>query len=250
VWFDSHTHVFECEPVEEVVARARSAGVADLLVAGVDEATSHAAVELAREPGVWAAVGIHPNSSAGFEPGWMAPVARLAASPDAVAIGETGLDFFREAAPRADQEAAFAAQIELAKDRDKALVVHTRASVKAALDMLDESRPARVVFHCWSGERAELERALGLGAFVSFAGNVTFRSAAPLRELCPLVPEDRLLVETDSPYLAPEPHRGRPNEPARVALVGRAVAEARREPPERVAEATARNARRLFGLGP
>ncbi|HEX2235882.1 MAG TPA: TatD family hydrolase, partial [Actinomycetota bacterium] len=144
MWFDSHTHLFECEPVEQTVARARAAGVGGLLVAGVDEATSEAAIELSERSDVWAAVGIHPNSSAGFAPGWMEAVARLASSPAAVAVGETGLDFYRDAAPRADQEAAFAAHIELSRSRDKALVVHTRASVGAALDMLEGSPPELV----------------------------------------------------------------------------------------------------------
>ena len=249
MWFDSHTHLYECEPVDATLARARAAGVRGLLAAGVDVATSGRAVGLARSDGVWAAVGIHPTSAAGFDDGWLEPIAELAERPGVVAIGETGLDFYRDAAPEADQRRAFEGHVELARARDLALVVHTRASVEAALALLEAASPARVVFHCWSGDRAALGRALELGAYVAFAGNVTFRSAGALRDLCAVVPGDRLLVETDSPHLAPVPHRGHANQPAHVPLVGAAVAAARGEPPEEVAAASTRNARRLFGLG-
>ena len=220
-----------------------------MLVAGVDERSSRRALELTELEGVHAAAGVHPNSSAGWEDRWIEPIAGLIGG-GAVAVGETGLDFFRDAAPAPDQRAAFAAHLELAKGAGKALVIHTRASVDEALDMLEEhSPPERFVFHCWSGDDAQLARALALDAYVSFAGNVTFASAEALRRLAASVPADRLLVETDAPYLSPTPFRGKPNEPARVVVVGEAVAAARGDDAGRVAEDTHANALRLFGIG-
>jgi TatD DNase family protein len=166
-----------------------------------------------------------------------------------VAVGESGLDFYRTGAPAEVQERAFADHIALAKERDKALVIHTRDSLDAALEMLERvGAPDRLVFHCWSGEPDRLRRALDTGAFISFAGNVSYPSADDLREAAGLVPGHRLLVETDSPFLAPVPRRGRPNEPANVAYVGAAVAEARNETVEDVAAITTSNAERLFGV--
>jgi TatD DNase family protein len=250
VWFDSHCHAYDCDGGgEAALERARRAGVSGALVAGVDEDTSRRALALAGN-GVAAAAGIHPNSCAGWEEAWMAPIEELLADERVAATGETGLDFYRDAAPTERQRASFAAHIALARTHDVALVIHTRASVDAALEMLESlGPPPRLVFHCWSGDGAQMRRALALGAFVSFAGNVTFRSASVLREVAAQVPEDRLLVETDSPYLAPVPHRGEPNEPAHVALVGCAVAEARGVRAEDVARTTSANARRMLALG-
>ena len=150
--------------------------------------------------------------------------------------------------PRAQRE-AFAAHLRMAKDHDVALIIHTRASVSAALDFIDEQGPPdRFVFHCWSGDESELRRALDLGACVSFAGNVTFKNAPDLRDRAAEVPAERLLVETDAPFLAPVPNRGRPNEPAWIGLVGAAVAGARGEDPTSVARTTESNARTLFAL--
>jgi TatD DNase family protein len=252
VWFDSHCHLFLCEgrePANALVDRALAAGVDDMLVAGIDAASSRRALELADLDGVHAAAGIHPNESAGWEASWIEEVSDLL-DGGAVAVGESGLDFYRDAASPDDQRAAFAAHIQLARERDRALIIHTRASADAALRMLEElSPPARLVFHCWSGDERQLERALELGACVSFAGNVSFDNAGDLRTVAARVPGDRLLVETDSPFLAPAPYRGRPNEPALVALVGAALARARGDPEEAVASATSANARRLIGLG-
>jgi TatD DNase family protein len=250
VWFDSHSHVYDCDGGGgEALTRARAAGVSGILVAGVDEETSRRAVALASEDDVVAAAGIHPTACAGWEPEWMSPIANLLEDDRVVAAGETGLDFFRDAATAAEQLAAFEAHIELAREHDVALVIHTRDSVDEALDALERAGPPnRFVFHCWSGDEDQLRRALGLGAFVSLAGNVTFRSAGRLRDLAALVPDESLLVETDSPFLAPVPHRGQPNEPAHVVLVGRAVAHARGTSEADVARITAANARRLFAL--
>ncbi|MGH2757831.1 MAG: TatD family hydrolase [Actinomycetota bacterium] len=253
MWFDSHCHLHMCEEndaVERVLERAHGSDVTEMLTVGIDIASNERSIELARRyEGVYASVGIHPNDSTIFSAEVSAGLVTLLADPKAVAVGESGLDFYRDRAPREVQEDAFKAHIKLAKTHDKALVIHTRESIDAALDVMEnEGPPPRFVFHCWSGDPAQLERASALGAYISFAGNVSFSSAGNLREVARLVPEDRLVVETDSPFLTPVPHRGQPNEPAHVALVGAAVAAARSEDPARIAASTTRNARALFAL--
>jgi TatD DNase family protein len=252
MWFDSHCHLHICEegrPVGDVIADARAAGVDQMLTVGIDMPSNERSLELATEDGVYASVGIHPNSATGWSDTHAASVEGLLGSPHVVAVGETGLDFYRDWAPKADQERAFAAHIELAKRHDKALVIHTRDSLPQTLDVLEkEGPPARFVMHCWSGTSDDLARAAGMGSFVSFAGNVSFKSAEALRDVLPLVPEDRLLIETDSPYLTPVPFRGKPNDPAKVAHVGIAVAETLGRSPEHIAELTTANARRFLAL--
>jgi TatD DNase family protein len=252
VWFDSHCHLHICEesePAEELLARARAHGVTKVLTAGVDIASSERSVELSSAEGVYAAVGIHPNSATQWSDSAQSRIEELVARPEVVAVGESGLDFYRDEAPRDAQEEAFSAHIELAKRHGKALVIHTRDSVDAAMTMLESlGPPQRFVFHCWSGDTAQLQRALDLGGYVSFAGNVSFPSAEGLRALSTRVPDDRLLVETDSPYLTPVPHRGRRNEPGNVVLVGSAVAEARGAGVEDIELITSRNACKFFGI--
>lgn len=252
MWFDSHCHLHICEQeraAQEVLDEARAADVRRMVTVGIDPASNQRSVELAAEDGVWAAVGIHPNSSTGWDDSAIDEIASLAGERRVVAVGESGLDFFRDYAPRDAQEAAFEAHIDLAKKLDKALIIHTRDSLDEALDVLERvGPPVRVIFHCWSGTRAHLDRALALGAFVSFAGNVSFSNAQELRDVLPAVPSDRLLVETDSPYLSPVPHRGKPNSPARVVHVGAAIAEALDVAVETIAEDTSRNAATAFGL--
>lgn len=234
---------------QEAVRAARAAGVQDMVTVGIDVASSRTALDLADELGVWASIGLHPNSASELTEKAARELTELAGCDRVVAVGESGLDFYRDAASPEDQAAAFSWHVQLAKESDKALIIHTRDSLDRAMEQLTaEGPPPRLVFHCWSGTPEELDRALGLGAFVSFAGNVSFKSAQNLRQVAKLVPEDRLLVETDSPYLAPVPRRGRPNAPALVPLVGAAIAEARGVSSQQVAEVTAANARRLFGL--
>ncbi|HEX2050574.1 MAG TPA: TatD family hydrolase [Actinomycetota bacterium] len=253
VWFDTHCHLHLCDtaPAGELVGRARDAGVADVVTVGIDVGSSRAAVDIAERHGVYAAAGMHPNSATAWDDAAAEAIASLLVRACVVAVGETGLDFYRDACPPDRQRAAFEDHVRLAQEHDKALVIHTRASVDDALEVLERvGPPARLVFHCWSGDRNALRRALALGAYVSFAGNLTFPSAADLRGVAAEVPPERLVVETDSPYLGPVPRRGRPNEPANVEHVGRALAAAVAMPTEEVAALTTRNARRLFGVAP
>jgi TatD DNase family protein len=252
VWFDSHCHLYDlgdAHSIADAVSRARLAGVAEILVPGVDPTTSLRAIEIAVDHDLWAAVGIHPSESSRSDEPAVGRIEDLLGHPRVVAIGETGLDFYRDHVPPDVQRMNFARHIALAKEHSKAVVIHTRESADAALDMLEEQGvPAAVVFHCWSGDDVQLKRALNLGAFISFAGNVTFKSASALRDAARSVPEERLLIETDAPYLTPVPHRGQPNEPAHVTVVGAAVAKARGEPVDRLAQITRENARRAFTL--
>jgi TatD DNase family protein len=253
VWFDSHCHLHLCDegPVEDVVTRARAAGVNELLTVGIDLPSSRRSVDLANEFEVYASVGVHPNSSDQWETESLNELRDLLQQERVVAVGESGLDFYRDRATPAQQKEVFARHIELAKSFEKAVVIHTRESIDDTLDVLTrEGPPQDLIFHCWSGPRAQLEKALELGAYVSFAGNVSFKNAADLRELASVVPEERLLIETDSPFLAPVPHRGKPNEPGYLPMVGAAVAEARRVPVELLAKQTHVNARRAFSLEP
>jgi TatD DNase family protein len=220
-----------------------------MLTVGIDVASSAREADIAAQFGLRSAAGVHPNSALDWNETARSAIEGLLGRPEVVAVGETGLDFYRDYAPKDAQVAAFRAHIALAKSHRKALVVHTRDSLTATLEVLDsEGPPESLIFHCWSGDPSDLERALALGAFVSFAGNASFKNAPELRDSAARVPADQLLVETDSPYLAPVPRRGKPNEPAFVPLVGAAVAAARDVAPEELAETTAANARRAFGL--
>lgn len=249
MWFDSHCHLYEIEDPAAAVARAGGAGVTGMVVLGTDRDSSVRALELARYEGVWAGCGVHPTSSRGWHGSWADAVEELLADERVVAVGESGLDLHRDDTYLDDQLAAFRAHIGMARRNEKALVIHTRASVDEALDVLEEvGPPERFVFHCWSGDPGQLKRALGLGAMISFAGNVSFKKSLALRDAASSVPDDRLLIETDSPYLAPEPRRGRSNEPAFVVHVGEAVAGARGVPAGDLALLTTGNARRFFGL--
>jgi TatD DNase family protein len=223
VWFDSHCHVPYRGLGAEVVDEARAAGVTRLVTVGTDAEQSAAALELAAaHDGVWATVGLHPHdASRGV--GTVEPLLR--GQDKLVAIGECGLDYHYDYSPRPAQREAFAAQVALASAHRLALVIHTRLAWEDTFDILASvGVPERTIFHCFTGGPAEARRALDLGAWLSFSGIVTFRNAGDIREAVALCPLERLLVETDSPYLAPVPHRGKPNSPVFVPLVGAAVA--------------------------
>jgi TatD DNase family protein len=249
-WVDSHCHLqLSDEEATPVLARARAAGVAAMVCVGTDRETSAAAIELARaHPDVHATVGLHPHEARHLDAQW-ADLVALAADPAVVGIGEAGFDLHYEHSPLAAQEAAFRAQIRLAHETDRALVIHSREAWDDTFRVLtDEGVPARTVFHCFTGGPDEARRALDLGTYLSFSGIVTFKSAGELRAAAALAPRDRVLVETDAPYLAPVPHRGRPNEPAFVAVVGAGVAAARGEDEPAVAAATRANTAAVFGV--
>ena len=243
---DSHTHLDACEPPDdELVAAAAAAGVVRMLTVGTDPASCRAALAAAeRFPSVYAAVGCHPNAAGALDE---ALLRELAAHPRCVAIGETGLDYYREGAPRELQLRAFEAQIELARELDLPLVIHTRAAADDTLSLLHRAAGGvRVILHCFSMPE-HVRECIEAGWWISFAGNVTYPSAAELAASAALVPPDRLLVETDAPYLAPQTRRGKPNEPAAVVETARFVA-ALRGVEEAELEATLeRNGAELFG---
>jgi TatD DNase family protein len=248
VWTDSHCHIDYDGVGHAAIGEARQAGVTRMITIGTGAATSADSIATAREhDGVWATVGLHPHeASAGVE-----GIAALLDPPDpvVVAVGECGLDYFYEHSPRPAQRQAFADQIAMARRLDLALVVHTRDAWDETFDILTTvGVPDRWVLHCFSGGPAEAKRGLALGAYLSFSGIVTFKKADDVRGAAALCPLDRMLVETDSPYLAPVPNRGRPNQPAWVALVGEAVAGLRGLAPEVVARATWDNASAVFRL--
>ncbi len=245
-WADSHCHLDGEERPDGVLDEARAAGVELFVTVGTDAARSQAAIDLAsRHDDVWATVGLHPHDATqGVD-----TIVGLLAAPRVVAVGECGLDYHYDHSPRDVQRAAFAAQIALAHQHDLALVIHTREAWDDTFDVLRaEGVPERTIFHCFTAGPTEARHCLDLGAYLSFSGIVTFKNAPENREAAGLCPLERLLVETDSPYLAPMPHRGRRNQPAFVPVVGAAVAAARSVPTESVAAATLGNARVAFGL--
>ena len=247
---DSHTHLELCEPPDaELVAAAVDAGVTRIVTVGTNSATCRAALEAAEDfPQVYAAIGRHPNEATGFDDADLAELKALAAHEKCVAIGETGLDYYREGAPRTDQERAFRAQIELARESGKPLVIHTRDADDDTLRTLEEGAAGvRVILHCFSmAER--IEQCLSHPDWwISFAGNVTYPSAPALRDAALRVPSDRLLVETDAPFLSPQPVRGRPNQPANVVHTAKALAIERRVPYEELEAALDRSAAAVLG---
>jgi TatD DNase family protein len=248
---DSHTHLDLCEPPDaELVAAADAAGVRRMLTVGIDGASCRAALAAAEAfPQVYAAVGRHPNAARGFDDADLADLAALASHERCVAIGETGLDFYREGAPRADQERAFAAQIALARETGKPLVIHSRAAERETLAQLAaEAAQLSVVMHCFSMPE-QLGECLERGYTISFAGNVTYKSAAELADAARVVPEERLLVETDAPYLTPQAVRKERNQPAFVVHTAAFLAELRGVAIEDLGESLERNAAQVFGWG-
>jgi TatD DNase family protein len=247
---DSHTHLDLCEPPDsELVAAAVAAGVSKIVTVGTDGASCRAALAAAEDfPQVYAAVGRHPNAATGFDDADLAELAALAAHPKCVAVGETGLDFYRDGAPRTDQERAFRAQISLAREAGKPLVIHTRAASDETLELLEsEAAGVRVILHCFSMPERIEECLAHEDWWISFAGNVTFPKAEALRVAALRVPAERLLVETDAPYLAPQVVRGKPNQPAYVADTARALAVERRVPYEELDGAVEASAAEVFG---
>jgi TatD DNase family protein len=269
-WFDSHCHVQDTylgggeggdgdRDLTSVLERARAAGVDRLVCIGTGETTSAQAVAVARatrdgngELTAWASIGLHPHDAAEGVDAVAAQLTREVARGDGtvVAVGECGLDYFYEHSPRAAQRAAFAAQIALAQALDLALVIHARDAWDDLFDVLAaEGVPERTVLHCFTGGPEEVDRCLAAGMYVSFSGIITFKNAGDVRAAATRCPLDRLLVETDSPFLAPVPHRGRPNEPALLPLVGATVAELKGCAVEEIAASSAEAAASAFATG-
>ncbi len=280
-WTDSHCHLqdgylAEHAELETVLARAAVAGVTRLVCVGTDVEASRKAVALARavsaraagvDPGgesglpvAWATVGLHPHEASRGTGQIEELLLELGAGGDpppggwpggsVVGVGECGLDYHYDHSPRPAQRRAFAEQIELARRHGLALVVHTREAWDDTLAILAEHGvPERTIVHCFTGGPDEAERCLELGTLLSFSGIATFRSAEEVREAARRCPRDRLLVETDAPFLAPVPHRGRPNEPALVAVVGEAVAALRGESVDELAASSSGAATAAFRLG-
>jgi TatD DNase family protein len=235
----------------EVIARARAAGVVRLITVSsfIGDAEDCAALA-ALHDFIHFTAGVHPHEAKSFTPEAEEEIRRAAALPRAVAIGEIGLDYHYDFSPREAQRRVFRAQVALARDLKLPVVIHTREAWDDTLRILGDERASEIggVFHCFSGGTAEARRCLDLGFFLSFAGPVTFKNACDLAEAATYAPLDRVLCETDSPYLTPHPHRGKRNEPANVLLVAAKIAALKGLTPEAVGEATTRNLEAVFRL--
>jgi len=249
---DSHCHIwwdqFDADR-DDVIERARAAGVDRMVVVGTTPETSREALDLAAgREGIFATAGLHPHDAALDSDDMRADLRALCERRDCVGVGETGLDWFKEWAPRASQLDAFRWHLELARELDKPVIIHSRDAHEETARLVGEVPGVRGVMHCFVMGPHELPPYLEAGLYISFSGIVTFKASHANREAARLCPEDRLLVETDAPFLAPVPHRGKRNEPAFCADTLRLVAEVRGVSPEHLAEVTSSNAERLFGL--
>ena len=244
---DTHAHLTALDDADEAVARAAEAGVTRILTVGTDSEDCREALKLAeRHEGVFAILGIHPHEAGTATADDVGALRELLAHPKAVAVGETGLDWFRDYAPPDNQRRLFAGQLELAAELGKPAVIHTRAADEDTLAALD-GFDGTVLLHCFSSPHM-LPTALDRGWYVSFAGNATFPKAVDLRLAATQVPAERILAETDSPYLAPQPVRGKRNEPANVVHTVAALAQARGEEPAALERQIERNAAECFRL--
>jgi len=254
IFIDTHAHL-ELEPLVldpgGVVDRAGAAGVAAIICVGIDLDDAAEALRIVeRFDNVYGAVGFHPHNAKDVTDSSLENMAELAEHPGVVAYGEIGLDFFRNLSPQGRQKAAFSEQLALAKDLHKPVVIHLRNAYMEGLDMLEQFAPfpAGGVIHCFSGNRKDAERALDLGFYISIPGPITYKKNQGLRSIVSGLPMDRILLETDCPFLAPEPFRGKNNEPALIGHTATKVAEVRGMSLKEVARITTANAIRLFGL--
>lgn len=247
-WIDNHCHLEPGPAADQAIADARDFGVERLITVGTDVEVSRAAVELAHgHPTVWATAGVHPHEAADGIGG----LEELLADPLVVAVGECGLDYHYDRSPRDAQRRVFAQQVELAHRHDLPLMIHTRSAWDDTFAILDEAgTPERTVFHCFTGGPDEAEKCLERSALLSFSGIATFPSAPEIRQAALRCPDERMLVETDSPFLAPVPHRGQRNRPALVSVVGAALAGLRGEAVATLAERTWCTAEAFYRLEP
>lgn len=236
----------------QVIARATENGVERILVPALDLNNCSAVLNLCQKfEGVFAAVGIHPNSSAAWQDGWIENIRHFASHPKVVAIGEIGLDYYWDHSPKEVQQRALSLQLALAAELDLPVIIHNRESSADVLQLLRESpllgRPNPGVLHSFSASRKTAETALDLGYYLGFTGPITFKKADDLRQIASRVPLDRILVETDAPFLAPQPRRGKRNEPAFVTHIAQKLADLHQLDIESFAQITSKNAARLFG---
>ena len=244
---DTHCHLFLLErDVDEVLQEARTAGVGTVVCPGIDPESSRRALELAEShPGVFATAGMHPHEASRFDPGARSAIQALLANPLVVAVGECGLDFYRMHSPREDQVCVLNDHVSLARDAGLPLVVHVREAWPEILRLLDEGSAA-VVLHCFTGDVETALECVDRGWYLSFAGNITYPKNAQIRDAAAAIPLERVLVETDSPFLAPQRVRGRDNVPANVVDVIETIAAVRGQTVENVRSATSRNAMNAF----
>jgi len=248
---DSHCHLYDTRgvAVDDVIAAARAVGVTTMINVGCDAPTTGEAIAIAAaNDDIFATAGLHPHEAKNG----VDTIVRFLDDPNVIAVGECGLDYFYDHSPRPQQRDAFAAQIQLAHEHDLPLVIHTRDAWSDTFDILAaEGAPSRTIFHCFTGGPGEARSCLELGAYLSFSGIVSFKTATELHDAARLCPTDRMLAETDSPYLAPVPHRGKANQPAFVTHVVRALAELRGADLDEVRSATVTNACLAFpGIRP
>ncbi len=250
--FDTHTHLNAAAYDQDraaVIKQARQQGVPGMVVVGFDLPSSRSAITVAREHGLWATAGIQPHYAGETGPQELAQLRSLAQDPAIVALGEIGLDYYRDRAPRREQRQLFRAQLGLARELDLPVVIHSRESFADLLvDLLEAGSGLRGVMHCYSGTWPQARDFLALGLYISIAGPVTYPKASKTWQVAAQVPLDRLLLETDCPWLPPQSHRGKRNEPAYLSETAARVAELRELPLEALAQATTANAHRLFRL--
>lgn len=252
MYFDTHAH-YDDEAFDgdrdEVLASMPGRGISLIVNPGCDLASSRTAVKLAeRYSFVYAAAGIHPHEAEAAAPGDMEAVARLTEHPRVVAVGEIGLDYYYDYSPREAQKRVLRAQMELAASADLPVIIHDRDAHEDCLNIVREFKNVRGVYHCYSGSLEEAKVLIRLGWYLSFTGAVTFKNARKAHEVIRWMPEDRIMLETDSPYLTPVPHRGKRNDSGYLPLVAELVAELRGISAERTAEITLENGKRFFGI--
>jgi len=253
-WIDSHCHLTSADlssQTEATIERAAAAGVTDYVTVATDEADAARALALSEKfESVHVAAGVHPHEAGKITDGWRERLAEFAGRPDVYAVGEMGLDYHYDFAPPRQQRSVFERQLELAAELSKPVIIHCREAHADTMAVLSDARPTSpVVFHCFTGTLAEAEEIIAAGFWISLTGVVTFKKSDELREVARRIPADRMMVETDSPYLSPEPVRSRrPNEPAHVVHTGRCIAAARGETEADFAARMTENTIRFFGL--
>ena len=249
---DTHCHL-DMEPLrkdlKEVIQRAKNAGIERILCIGIDEVSSQEAINISKQyEGVFATAGYHPHDAKDFPGGFEEKIIHWAKSGDIVAIGEIGLDYHYDHSPRKTQQEVFCKQLELAQRLNLPVIIHSREAQEDTYKILKESGVSRGVMHCYSGSEEMAEKFMALGFYISIAGPVTFKNAEKLRRVARMIPDEYLLIETDAPYLAPVPYRGKTNEPAYLVKTAQKLAEIRGVSLEDIARITSLNAARLFGI--